>query len=155
MTKRLKVVPAVYVAVLNGKSVLLLRRYQTGYLDGYYDLPSGHVEAGETIKECCIRELKEETSLKTSSQSLRLIHIYQNFASPETPYFGYIFRADQWSGEPSIRETNKCDDMAFFPLNKLPAKTIPQVREALRNVNTRSKITFSLLGIDHTILRTD
>ena len=153
--KRLKVVPAVYVTVLKNRKVLLLRRFQTGYLDGYWDLPSGHVEAGETLKECCVRELKEEAGLKTKAFGLKLIHVYQNFSTPESPYFGYIFRANRWTGEPSIQEPAKCDDLSLFPLNKLPLKTVPQVREALKNVNTRSKVTFSLLGANHKILRTD
>src|SRR3989344_2550591 len=92
MNKRLKVVPAIYITILKNQKVLLLRRFQTGYLDGYWDLPSGHVEAGETLKECCVRELKEETGLKTEISDLKLIHVYQNFANPESPYFGYIFR---------------------------------------------------------------
>ncbi|MBI2009406.1 NUDIX domain-containing protein [Candidatus Saccharibacteria bacterium] len=156
MTKeRLKVVPAVYITVLKDREVLLLRRFQTGYLDGYWDLPSGHVEAGETLKECCVRELKEEAGLKTKAFGLKLIHVYQNFSTPESPYFGYIFRASRWTGKPSIQEPTKCNDLSFFPLNKLPLKTVPQVREALKNVNTRSKVTFSLLGANHIILRTD
>ncbi len=155
MNKRLKVVPAIYITILKNKRVLLLRRFQTGYLDGYWDLPSGHVEAGETLKECCIRELMEETGLKTEISDLKLIHVYQNFANPESPYFGYIFRANHWQGEPSIQEPSKCDDMNFFSVNKLPPRTVPQVREALKNVKTHSNVTFSLLGVNHKILRTD
>ena len=155
MSERLRVVPAVYITILKKKKIFLLRRFQTGYLDGYWDLPSGHVEAGETLKECCVRELKEETSLKTKISDLKLIHVYQNFANPESAYFGYIFRADHWQGRPSIQEPTKCDDMNFFLLSKLPPKIVPQVKEALNNIDAETEVTFSLLGLNHKILRTD
>ena len=31
---------------------------------GYYDLPGGQIEKGETALEACIREMKEETGLE-------------------------------------------------------------------------------------------
>ena len=154
-TNRLKVTPAVYIVILRSNAVLLQKRYRTGYLDGYYDLPSGHVERGETIKECCVRELREETSLIVERHDLRLIHVYQNFANPDNPSFGYIFLAEKWSGEPAIQEKEKCDDMKFFALDKLPGKTVAQVKEALKNVKGKSEVTFSLLGLNHKIKKVD
>ncbi len=43
--KRFMTRQAVFVVLRNGNGeVLLQQRANTGYLDGYWDLPSGHVE---------------------------------------------------------------------------------------------------------------
>lgn len=35
------------------------------YVQGHWDLPKGHLEAGETEEQAALRELKEETGLTT------------------------------------------------------------------------------------------
>ena len=55
-------------------SVFLLRRYKTGLLDGWYSLPGGHMELGETITECATRECYEEVGIELESIELRRIH---------------------------------------------------------------------------------
>ena len=43
-----------------------------------YSFPKGHLEEGETLKECAIRELKEETGY--SAQSIKLLHKFYTSA---------------------------------------------------------------------------
>ena len=42
------------------KEVLLALRKNTGYRDGEYELPGGHVEEGEDLMQAMVREAKEE-----------------------------------------------------------------------------------------------
>ena len=67
MKERYRSLVAVYAMVVNDrKEILLLRRMNTGYRDGFYDMPAGHLEEGETLREGTIRELEEETGLKAA-----------------------------------------------------------------------------------------
>lgn len=100
-------------------------------MDGYYDLASGHLEPGETIKAAAARELKEETGLETYAEDLELFNITQGYSTPGKPYLYLMFRTDRFTGEPSVIEPDLSDDVAFFDLANLPEKTVPHVKEAL------------------------
>jgi mutator protein MutT len=49
------------VIVQDGKVLLVKRRYAP--LKGEWSLPGGGVEVGETLEECVVREMREETGL--------------------------------------------------------------------------------------------
>jgi ADP-ribose pyrophosphatase len=57
--------PSDYVAILARTSddkVIIVRQYRPAIEDYVYELPSGHLEKGETPEQAIIRELKEETN---------------------------------------------------------------------------------------------
>lgn len=137
---RFSVIPAVFVIVRdkNGK-VLLHKRARTGFMDGYYDVPSGHVEADETLRAAAVRELKEEVDLDVDIKDLVLVHVGQN--NQNKPYVNFLFEAKKWRGTPKICEPHKNDDLQFFALSKLP-KTVPHVAEVLKDL-TNKKISFA------------
>jgi len=57
--------PSDYVAVLAQVSdgrILIVRQFRPAIEDYVYELPSGHLEKGETPEQAIIRELKEETN---------------------------------------------------------------------------------------------
>lgn len=118
---------AVFAIVRDGQGrVLLHRRRNTGYMDGYYDFPSGHVDPGEGFAAAVIRELAEETSLRATEEDARLKHL--NLNHTDFPYINVVFDIEKWQGEPNIMEPNKCDDMGFFALDALPEKCTLAVR---------------------------
>jgi 8-oxo-dGTP pyrophosphatase MutT (NUDIX family) len=51
-----------------------------------YQLPSGHLEGKETMKDCIIRELKEELNIDILEKDINILHI-THCITPERVYF--------------------------------------------------------------------
>ena len=51
------------VAIVKDGQILLVRRSIDDFLGGYYEMPGGGVDDGETIEQAAMREVKEETGL--------------------------------------------------------------------------------------------
>ena len=141
-------VPAAYVVLLREGKILLQRRFNTGYMDGYYSVPAGHVDKGETFTQCAVREAKEEIGAELNLQDLKLAHIMHRFSGGEWGELGYridlFFTVEKWQGNIEIKEPEKCDDLKWFDLANLPENIIPYVATALENI--KNKIIYSELG---------
>src|SRR5438270_8385086 len=65
-------------------SVLLVRHGEkAGHRTGMYGIPAGRQEAGETPETTAVRELREETGINISTQTL--IEYPNNFAIADIP----------------------------------------------------------------------
>lgn len=126
---RFRLVPSVYLLLLREGRILLLRRYRTGYEDGNYSLPAGHLDGGESATAAMIREAQEEIGIAVAADGLELCHVVHRLSDRES--VGFFFRCRGWSGEPYNREPHKCDDLSWFPTAALPANTVPYVRQAI------------------------
>jgi mutator protein MutT len=130
---RHKLVPASYLILRDQDKVLLLRRFNTGYEDGKYSLPAGHVDAGETFTEALVREVAEEVGVVFEATDVHVAHIMHR-KSIDSERVDAFFVAEKWSGEPKNMEPHKCDDLSWYPLDALPDNTIEYVRQALECV---------------------
>lgn len=133
---------AVYIIIIRDNKLLLLRRKNTGWKDGEYGLPAGHLEHGETVKEAAAREAKEEAMADINPNDLQLVHVQHRKGNYE--YLDLYFFATKWSGEPGIGEEDLADDIGWFPVNFLPVNTIDYMRVAFENY--QRKIFFSEFG---------
>lgn len=138
-----KLFAAVYLILIKDNNVLLLRRKNTGFEDGNYSLPSGHLNGSEKITEATIRETLEETGITIDSEDLKVVRTVHRVA-PDREYVDFFLTAQKWQGTPTILEPNKCDDLGWFPLNNLPVNTISYVRSVLENYE---RVTFSEFGL--------
>lgn len=144
---RNKAVPAVYLLLRRGEEILLMRRKGSGYYDGWYSVPAGHVEAGELPVVALLREMKEELGITLDKNNLRLVHTMYRTKHDETgERVDLFFTAAKWIGEITNTEPHKCDDIQWFPINALPENMMHHAREAIENV--KNGVVYSELGLD-------
>ncbi len=145
--ERHKVTPAVFVILEKGtgksKKILLSRRFNTGHKDGFYSFPSGHLERGESVVECIIREAKEEVGIIVKEKDLQLVHISHNYynSKENNPYVNFYFISKKWSGELKNCEPEKCDELVWCAMNKLPGNTIHYVKEVVKGILNKKLLT--------------
>jgi 8-oxo-dGTP diphosphatase len=132
MAERHTAVPVVFIALARDGEVLVTRRSNTGYRDGDYQLPSGHVEVGELPAQAAAREAREEVGVEIAPADLELVHVaYCSRHYGGRDRVDFYFRAARWTGEPAIAEPDKCDDLRWVAPGALPDRTTPDVRLAL------------------------
>ena len=132
---RLKVKVAVFNIFKRDGHILLLLRQNTGYRDGYWTFPAGHVDSGELPSEASKREAKEETGTKVN-KTTPLHIIFRRKTGEYTPYIDIYFAVETFTGEPRIPEAEKvkCAEMKWFPKNNFPNNLFPGLANALVNI---------------------
>lgn len=111
--------------------ILLLRRFNTGFRDGEYTVPAGHMDGGETVMQAAIREGKEEVGVDIAEQNMTFSTVMHRIEDEERVDF--FVQVHKWEGEPFNAEPDKCDDVRWVEINSLPDNTVPYVRQALNN----------------------
>ena len=122
---RTSFVIVVHTLVFNAAGeLLLLRRANTGFMDGRYAVPGGHRQAGEEVVAAAIRECREEALVEIAGIEPLVVMPYDGGVD-------FVFEATRWSGTPGIGERDKCDDLVFAPPDRLPTPTVAFVAAAL------------------------
>ena len=132
--ERFKIRTAVYLIPIKDGNVLLSRRYKTGWMDGNYSLISGHVDGKEKASDAMIRETYEESGIKVEKEDLIPVTVVHSNSSQE--YIDIYFKTERWTGIPTIIEPDKCDDLSWFPINKLPENIVPNVKTVIESLNS-------------------
>lgn len=133
--EKFKVIPTVYLILIKDNKILLSRRYNTGFHDGEYSFPAGHLDGNETLIQTMIREAKEEIGINLNPETLKLVHVMHR-KQPTEERVNFFFTAKNWQDEPKIMEPHKCDDLSWFPLDNLPDNVIHYIRQAINCVLT-------------------
>lgn len=114
--------PKVGVGVMifkNGKVLMGKRKNSHG--SGEYASPGGHLEFGESFKECAKREVFEETGMEI--ENVKFMFLANLTSYPGKHYTHVQLTADWKSGEPKVLEQEKCEGWAWYDLDKLPQPT--------------------------------
>ena len=118
--------------------VLLGLRANTGYYDGYYHVPAGHLEKEETFVQALIRETAEELGIAVDEEDVELAYVLHNKSNNDR--IGLFFRVGRWGGDIQNNELDKCAALEWFPLNAPPENTVPYLKHALHDIGRKVTI---------------
>jgi 8-oxo-dGTP diphosphatase len=121
-TDRYRPVVDVYVLLRRPDgTILLLERSGTGYADGQLCPPSGHLEEGESVARCAVREAAEETGVGIDPADLVFTHVvhHRNPRRPG-PHRDLLHR-DALGGRAGQPGTHKCAGLQWAD----PARPCP------------------------------
>lgn len=99
-------------------------------------IPAGAMELGESMEECAIREVWEETGLRATSLtpfSFASAVTYTNQFGHSYQQILMSFRIHTWEGELQ-RVTDESVDAGFFPLDALPGDKSTIIEETLADL---------------------
>lgn len=128
--ERFQLLATVNILLIKDNKILLSRRANTGFFDGNYECPSGHIDGGETIRKAAARELLEEVGVSADPSDLKVIHVVHRYGEKHERIEFYL-KAEKWEGEPSIKGRDKCDDVAWFSLDEFPPNMVPKTKDAI------------------------
>ena len=120
------ILPSTNAVVFNGRGEVLLQRRSD---NGFWALPGGGVEVGESVGQGVIRETLEETGLRVTVK--RLVGLYsdpEHYCIMSYPdgkiihYVAAVFECERESGE--LRISDESTDIGYFPVDALPSDTL-------------------------------
>lgn len=105
------------VMIFKKDRVLLHKRKN---IDGHgeYAFPGGHLEYGESFKECVEREVMEEAGIKIKNIRFQFVANILKYNSNHITHIGVI--ANWKSGSPKNLEPQKGSDWKWYGIGKLP-----------------------------------
>lgn len=135
MTERVKFNASVSFLLEKDGKFLLYYRTDGYFKDGWWVLPAGHIEAGETATQTVIREAKEELNIDIDAKDVSFGHIVHNLVG-ENKRMDFYFVVKAFKGEIKNMEPDKCAKMDFFTKDNLPPleKIAPTTLQALNSI---------------------
>ena len=107
--------------IIQKDSKVLMGKRGKVFGEGTWAFPGGHLESGETLRECVARELVEEVGIKpTKLKLLGTLNDIPNIKGQAKHYVRFTFLIQDFLGEVVNKEPDKCDGWKWFDLNKLP-----------------------------------
>ena len=116
------------VLIMNADRKVLLVRQDYGHR--FFGLPGGKVEEGESPEAAAIRELFEETGLRTDAVTPLGVHDLV-YPGTDSKYRAHAFRCDQVSGDLDVQMPDEISSVGWYSLNELPSPLTPSAEAVL------------------------
>ncbi len=126
--------PGASVAVFRGEEVLLVQRGKRPF-DGFWSLPGGEIQLGETAADAARRELKEETGLVALTLTLGDVAdgILKDGAGTVTAHYTIIVFATH-DVEGTVAAASDAAAAAFFgPEERMRLQRTPGLERAIES----------------------
>jgi 8-oxo-dGTP diphosphatase len=127
---RYSLVVDVNLLLIKNDHILLGQRQNTGFEDGKFHLPSGHLERAETVLQALIREAQEELGIAISSGQVTFAFVLHDISGDGRLRLFFVVR--EWKGSIQNMEPDRCRTLQWFNLNNLPDNVVPYVRYVIQ-----------------------
>ena len=109
------------VFVCRGGKILLGKR-KGSHGEGEWSLPGGHLDPGEDIVACCVREVLEETDIDISGRIIEFEELTNDLFQEEGLHYVTLFYYVEVPGdtEAKLMEEDKCEGWEWFRLREAP-----------------------------------
>ena len=146
--EREKFLSSIYLIIRNKKQQILLQRRQgTKLWPGFLALPAGHIDVNENAYEAAVREAKEELGITIKVEDIVDTFVVNRKNKSLPPYYDVYFEIRNYLGNINIMEPEKCSELVWCDIDKLPEDVIDFEKEAINN-NLRG-IKFSVTYADN------
>lgn len=142
--ERNAIIPASYGIFTQDGKVLLVKRANSGYFDGFYSLPAGHVEAHETPNMALRREMEEELGVLIEEEDAELVTTSYRVLFDAQDRIDFFFLIQKFEGDITNLEPEKSEELIWVSLEELPENTIPYIADMLRAVEDREVFVQSI-----------
>ncbi|MGF0316670.1 NUDIX hydrolase [Nocardia fluminea] len=128
--EKYRVLVGVHLMLVDAQGrVLLGRRVNTGFGDGLFHVPAGHLEAGESAVAGLIREAREEVGIEIEARDVEFAHVLHSDERVQM-----FFTVRRWSGVVANREPEKCSELRWFEPEGLPVEIVDYCRVGIGKV---------------------
>jgi ADP-ribose pyrophosphatase YjhB (NUDIX family) len=136
--------PGTCAAVFNERGEILLQKRSD---NGFWSMPGGAVDPGESVEQGAIREVLEETGLDV--RVVRLVGVYsdpRNYMITQYPGGDIVhnvslcFVCERVSG--TLQISHESTDIGYFPLEALPEPVMPSHLIRLKDVLAQQREPF-------------
>ena len=111
---------------------MLGERLNTGFEDGKFHLPAGHLDPGESAVAAVVRESKEELGITIDPEDVRLALVMHQKSG--NGRIGLFFVPSGWQGTPYNAEPHKCRSLQWFGTSELPNNTVRYAKAAIDQI---------------------
>ncbi|TNH26595.1 NUDIX domain-containing protein [Micromonospora orduensis] len=106
-------------ALVENGAVLLVHRSPTRRaFPDLWDLPGGHVEAGESELQALAREMREELGVQIVAESASRLGDLHSGSGEDAVRVG-VWQVGDWVGSPTNRAPDEHDDIAWVGFSEL------------------------------------
>jgi ADP-ribose pyrophosphatase YjhB (NUDIX family) len=124
---------AVTVILRKDNKMAFLLRSKTDWMNGFYGLPGGRVDAGEQFTKAAARELLEETGLMVEAKHFQPRLVWQRHYD-DGDWVDMVFEVTEWEGEPYNAEPDVHGELAWLDPKNLPDNVLSENKFLLQQI---------------------
>src|SRR5581483_2576581 len=119
--------------VVTRNDTILVGKRISSHGDNTFGWIGGHLEFGETLEACAVREAFEEAGICV--EQLRFLCV-SNVVAYGKHYVDFEFVAERWSGEPTVCEPHRIIEWGWYHIDSLPTPLFRAAELAIHSLRT-------------------